>query len=243
MAFLRYPLEVRTGQAGKETTNMPMITFIPYEYKLPKAKLETAKGEKVGTGSGVQLYMPAGVQESYGGEWGFESLINFEQGLAQAGVDILGKIASKGAENLGALANTVKGGFGATLIPSEFMIFKKPQPFTLNLSFNFVPRNQKEGEAIIGIIKTFKMYSLPTIDGRGVDLFLKFPPVWDIDLTTVKGTGHPDNPGMHTDMALTSCNVTYSGGANSVLVFHDNIPVQCSMTLNFQSIKYMMRQG
>jgi hypothetical protein len=240
---LRYPLEIRTGQAGKETTTMPMITFMAYKYKLPKAKLETAKGEKEAIGDGIQLYMPSGVSESYGGEWGFESLLNFEQGLKDIGADLVGKVAAKGAEQMGGISNSVKAGFGATIIPSEFMIFKKPLPFTLALSFNFVPRNAKEGAAIVSIIQTFKKYSLPTIAEGDGQLFLSFPPVWDISLKNIKGTGHPDNPGMHTDMALTNCTVTYSGGANSALVFHDNVPVQCAMSLSFQSIKYMMRKA
>jgi hypothetical protein len=240
---LKYPRSLHKSELGNDA-NMPLITFRAYKYKLPTGKLETARSEKEGIPEGdIQLYMPAGTSESVGAEWGYETLVNIQQGLAQAGADVAGIALNKAGDLAGSMLKATAGGnFGATIIPSEYMIFKKPSPYNFNLSFNFVPRSKEEGADIISIIKVFKKLTLPTIEGDGADFILKFPAVWDILFTGIKGPGSGLASGTYENMACTNCQVTYSGGANSALVFYDEVPVQCSMTLQFQSIQYSMRK-
>ena len=62
---MRYPID-----AGDRTVFTPTVTFTPYTFEMAEASIKKAEHKKNRAGDPVVLYMPAGVSENYGGQWG-----------------------------------------------------------------------------------------------------------------------------------------------------------------------------
>jgi len=231
---LKYPLEL--GMAG-----MPFVIFKAYEWSLPEATgADGAKPRKPSTIEEVGLYFPNGFQESVGATWGPEELFNAENGIAQELAKGIGDMANKTIG--GKVVNSAKAYYGKTVGPTDLLLFSRPNPYSFTLTFDFIPRSAPEGDAVVKIIKNFKLATLPSAESKGIIALLKFPPVFDIKFGNINGIGSPSTPdGLYKNMALQSCSVSYSGGANSALVFHDKNPVRTSINLSFQSVEYAIR--
>jgi hypothetical protein len=237
---LRYPID-----AGDRNTFMPTVTFTPYTFDMAEATVVRAEYKKKAPGDPVVLYMPAQVSENYGGQWGLENAINMSSWNEALGSlnSTLQDAFKKGG---GSLTSGLAAKMSMTPAPTDMLIYQKPvQPF-LNFNYEFVPRNAAEGAAVVSIIKFFKDMSLPTYKMAGDNMpwgLVDWPSVWSIVFKSVKGPGNPRSgaDSRYDDMALESVNVTYSGGANSVLVFTDEVPVKVSIQLGFKSIMYAIR--
>ena len=110
----------------------------------------------------------------------------------------------------------------------------------MDFTFDLLPRNSGEADAIVDIVSNFKSKILPTYGtGTGISQFmLSFPDVWHIKFSGANGIGFPGMGDSYRDMALVSVNAAYGGGANSALTFHDGNPVIVTLSLSFKSIKH-----
>lgn len=233
--MLKYPLEL--GIAG-----MPFVIFKAYEWTLPEATGTDGTKQRKPDSSikEVGLYFPNGFQESVGASWGPEELFNAENGFSQEMAAAMKSVAEKTVG--GKIVNSAKAAKGMTVGPTDLLLFSRPNPYSFSMTFDFIPRSRDEGAAVVDIIKNFKLATLPSALEKGIVSLLKFPPVFDIKFGNIKGIGSPSTPdGLYRNMAIQSCSVSYSGGANSALVFHDKTPVRTSINLSFQSVEYAIR--
>lgn len=186
----------------------------------------------------IRLYLPGNFSEHFSADWGVEGLVSFGvndfnwKGFSTSGQEVVNNFGLK--VGMDGVVNTGKFLAGETHYPGEFLTFKKGNPNTLSFTFDLLPRESKDAEAINNIITTLKRTILPVYkSGR-----LQYPDVWQIIFSGIKGPGHPATPQTYNDMALTDVTPTYSGGQQSALVFHDGYPVNVQLQLTFKSIKH-----
>jgi hypothetical protein len=220
----------------------PRVSFRSYAWTSAKPKLANTKNVDIGgSTSNITLFVPATYSEQFGARWGYEPMVT---ALVNPG-DSNAWLAS-GAETVQTMANSKFGGFvsaaryhtGTTSFPGEFLVFDRGEPITLTFNFDLLPMNKTEADTIVGMVKTFKTKILPEFNTPTPENFgLKFPDLWRIEVKGMNGTGFPTTEGNFNDMALASCNVTYSGGANSALAFYDGNPVATNLVLTFKSVR------
>jgi hypothetical protein len=238
MSSLRYPID-----SGDRNTFMPTVTFTPYKFEMAEGNIKSAKHEKKVSGEPVVLYMPSGVSENYGGQWNNDNIIDMTSISAA-----IGSLAAKGmdalSKSLGMLGSGLMAKNAVSPAPTDILIYQKPVQPALLFNYEFVPRNSSEGKAVVDIIRFFKDQSIPTCKMAYEQVpwgLIDWPSVWSIVFKSIQGPGNPMTANRYENMALESANVTYSGGANSSLVFWDEVPVRVSLQLTFKSIMYAIK--
>jgi hypothetical protein len=227
---LRYPV------GGN--SNVPYVCFSSHEFKGTEAGGATAKVKTGAAGTSITLYIPDSFSENVGATWGMENIFNVSDPGAAAAKELI----NKAGEQFKQLASTTKTESGLAVGPTDLLLFQKPNPFSLTFNYNFVPRNQNEGNAVIDIIKEFKKGPLPRTTTGNSKVVIAFPYIWDIKFSNIKGPGDPAKGDFYKNMALVSAQASYSSGASSILTFTDGVPVQCGLTLQFQAIEYSIMQ-
>ena len=156
------------------------------------------------------------------------------QGLAQS------FFASKAVNILG--GNTSLGGMlsrsqGQVLNPNMELLFKGVTLRGFSFDFDLAPRDQKEGETIKNIIRTFKTNMNARNSSSGSEnssgLFIKSPNVFQL---TYK-TGSSNHKFLHKfkPMALKNMSVNYTG-AGTYATYDDTTPVHMKLSLSFQEL-------
>jgi hypothetical protein len=239
-AKLVFPPTHPSSSGIGESTIHPRVTFSSYTWKSATPKLEnTMSTTDAGSTGSVSLFVPANYNESFGAKWGYEDVVTAlidpknKAAWGASAVETIDKL-TKGP--LGGITSAAKFGRGETSFPGEFLLFEKGEPITLDFTFDLLPMNGPEANKIVEIVSYFKRRILPTYGGND-NFFLQFPDIWRIDVKGLNGTGFPATPGIFGDMALTTCKVGYSGGANTVLAFADGNAVMTTLTLQFKSVK------
>lgn len=225
---LKFPIEFANGK-------LPFVIFTPYKYDFPKPNLSKYNPpNKNKNGDSVVLYLPGDFNESIGANWGLEStLTGSTNSISQA---IIGHITENLKGKDSKIINQAQQTFGKVPFPTDTLIFSDISPITLNFSFDMIPYNKAEGDAIVSIIKYFKRKILPQAASDSNNLVLEFPDIWDISFENINGLGLESDK-VYENMALTSCDVVYSSGTENMTVYHDNNPTQVKLKLSFQSIR------
>lgn len=104
------------------------------------------------------------------------------------------------------------------------------RPFGFN--FDFVPRNEKESEIVLQIIKTFKKAAAPKKGTQNA--FLQAPDVFR--LTYKKGIGDQRFLNKFKICALTSVGVDYTGSGMHA-TYEDGTPVHYKLNLSFTELE------
>lgn len=219
---------------------MPFVTFSAYKYQMPKAKVEEAEQVREALSS-ITLYVPGGVQEKVGGQWGTEEIIPLFYGGRQF---VLSDVVDSALKATGkAVKATASSYTGLAAAPNEILVFQKTSFYDMSFSYNFMPIDEKEAAAMLAAIKLFKESTLPTLKVDSAIAYLEYPPVWDIKFN-LKGTGSmTSGDGAYMNMALVDFSATYSDGSTSVLIYEDGTPVQVTMSLTFKSIETAFKRG
>lgn len=134
-------------------------------------------------------------------------------------------------------------GLGYALNPMLEMVYGGSQPRRFNFSFRFSPRNRKEAEEIIKIIKTFRYHSYSASAGAFDDDFSKnsgtrylIPPNhFEIVFLRQRNNRFEENfalPRVTTCM-LASVNTNYAAMLDTFTTFRDGTPVSISLDLEF----------
>lgn len=225
---LKFPLEFSNG-------NLPFVIFSPYKYDFPKPNLTKYNPpNKSGGGQSVVLYLPGDFSESVNASWGLESTFGGSTNSIAQG--ILGSITEQLGRKDAKILSQSKQTLGKVPFPTDTLIFNGVEPVSLNFSFNMIPFNQAEGNAIVSIIKHFKTRLLPQASKDANNLVLDFPDIWDIKFENINGMGLEQDK-LYENMALMGCNVQYVSGTENMTVYHDNNPTQVRLNLTFQSIR------
>ena len=156
------------------------------------------------------------------------------QGLAQSffaskAVNILGGNTSLD----GILARTQ----GQILNPNMELLFKGVKLRGFSFDFDLAPRDDREGQTIKNIIRTFKVNMNARNSSSGDEntsgLFIKSPNIFQL---TYK-TGNKNHNFLHKfkPMALTNMGVNYTG-AGTYATYDDTTPVHMKLTLTFQEL-------
>ena len=109
--------------------------------------------------------------------------------------------------------------------PNVEMFYSGPQLRGFTFTFRCAPKDSGDAQAIRQIVREFKMYSAPKVQG---DKY-KLPHVWDISY----GGKAKQYMNKFKTSALTSIDVTYNAGLDSHMTFTDGSPIVTGFTLNF----------
>ena len=124
---------------------------------------------------------------------------------------------------------------GEILNPNLELLFDGPTLRTFRFQFKMVPRSEDEGKQIKKIIRAFKEYMAPRVEGTSIkDTFLRTPSVFEL---TYK-QGSEDHSYLHKfkQCFLESINVDYTG-AGVYSTYDDGTPVAMIMDLSFKEIE------
>lgn len=258
--ILRFPDVdvVSTAKKGGGSTQVhPRVTFISYTWQAAKPTLEKTKMITTDSTSATTLYLPNGFSEKYSAKWSETQLatslidVKVKGNIYDANKDAFGTNVAQGIQDAastlwGGLVNSAIYATGTTAFPGQFNVFQKADPITMEFTFDLLPRNSGEAALIESICSNFKEKLLPSygdLNPSGIKQFmLTFPDVWHIYFNGINGVGFPGMDNSYKDMALTSVNVTYSGGENSALTFEDGYAVLTTLALGFTGIKHSYKR-
>ena len=164
---------------------------------------------------------------------GVTSVLNSMQSAAQT-PGIKNAIAAALAQSAtGGNGNVLQRSTGQVLNPNKETLFSGPEIREFNFSFKLSPRNPKEAERILQIIRFFKQGMAPI--RSETQLFLKSPNIFEIKYTHAGG----DHKGLNKfkECALKSCEIIYNPDAGEYSTFPDGIMNSYQMNLGFQELE------
>ena len=172
------------------------------------------------------------VDEASGGA-GFESVLNTAQSAAGTPGLKNAISAALAQSTTGGRGNVLTRSTGQVLNPNMETLFSGPEVRQFNFNFKLSPRNPKEAERILQIIRFFKQGMAPI--RSETQLFLKSPNIFEIKYTHDGG----DHKGLNKfkECALLSCSVTYNPDAGEYSTFPDGIMNSYQMELSFQELE------
>ncbi len=141
--------------------------------------------------------------------------------------------AALGESVTGGKGNILQRTTGQVLNPNMETLFKGPVIRNFGFTFKLSPRNPKEAERILQIIRFFKQGMAPI--RSETQLFLKSPNIFEIKYTHAGG----DHKGLNKfkECALKSCEITYNPDAGEYSTFPDGIMNSYQMNLSFQELE------
>tara|TARA_Y100001960_G_scaffold31953_1_gene28221 strand:- start:938 stop:2254 length:1317 start_codon:yes stop_codon:yes gene_type:complete len=207
--ILPIPGEISAGQ--KTDWNQGELSIID----AAKIKAVTTAVDKASFGSGV------------------ESVLNSLQAGAQTPGIKNALAAALAQTTTGGRGNVLQRSTGQVLNPNMETLFKGPQIRGFNFTFKLSPRNPKEAERILQIIRFFKQGMAP-IRSESL-LFLKSPNIFELKYTHNGG----DHKGLNKfkECALKSCEITYNPDAGEYSTFPDGVMNSYQMALGFQELE------
>ena len=148
-------------------------------------------------------------------------------------------IAALAGEAVGVLGGNVSGrqlvsrATGQVFNPNLELLFDGVNIRSFPFSFEFFPRNPKEGEMVKRIIRTLKQSMLAKRDEGGGKIFISAPDIFQ--LTYMKGNRKHPFLNSFLPMALTNINISYTG-SNTYSTFYDGTPTHMRMDLTFKEL-------
>ena len=134
-------------------------------------------------------------------------------------------------------------GLGYALNPMLEMVYGGSQPRKFLFQFRFSPRNRKEAEEILKIIKTFRFHSYSASAGAADDpvslntgtRYLIPPDHFEISFLRQRNGRFEENLALPrvTTCMLTSVNTNYAAMLDTFTTFRDGTPVSISLDLEF----------
>ena len=207
--ILPIPGEISAGQKTKwDGKNLSLLDAA-------KIKAVTTAVDKASAGAGV------------------ESILNSMQSAAET-PGIRNAISAALAESAtGGKGNVLQRSTGQVLNPNMETLFSGPEIRGFDFSFKLSPRNPKEAERILQIIRFFKQGMAPI--RSETQLFLKSPNIFELKYTHEDG----DHKGLNKfkECALLSCNIIYNPDAGEYSTFPDGIMNSYQMDLSFQELE------
>jgi hypothetical protein len=143
------------------------------------------------------------------------------------------------AKAVGVLGGNVSGrqiisrATGQVFNPNLELLFDGVNIRSFPFSFEFFPRNPKEGEMVKRIIRTLKQSMLAKRDEGGGKIFISAPDIFQ--LTYMKGNRKHPFLNSFLPMALTNINISYTG-SNTYSTFYDGTPTHMRMDLTFKEL-------
>ena len=248
---------------GQDVLKFNMMKYVPKKFDQKtfgfEDRAKDTRGRSIGS---VILPIPAGIGDANAVSWGGNSMSAVQAALAQAalsaitkdpgaGVDSLINSAQKVAGNSGevvtALANTLAGmasgtqnlitrTTGAILNPNLDLLFQAPTLRPFNFNFSLSPRDPKEAEVVMKIIRFFKQGMSP-IRSKS-NLFLKSPHTFKLQYLLREGRRSREHPFINKfkECALQSFGVQYTPTGN-YSTFSDGVMSQYNISMTFTELE------
>ena len=121
---------------------------------------------------------------------------------------------------------------GAVINPNMELIFQGPQLRPFIFTFKLSPRDIKESQEILQIIRMFKQSMMPQTTESNI--FLKAPNTYKLEFKS-QGRHHKFLPKIK-ECALLSCNVNYTPDG-SYMTYENSSMVGYEMSLSFQELE------
>lgn len=122
---------------------------------------------------------------------------------------------------------------GQVFNPNLELLFQGVNIRSFPFSFEFSPRNEREGQEVKQIIKSLKKSMSARKNGTTGEIFISAPDVFQ--LTYMKGNQRHPFLNNFLPMALTSINIVYTG-SNTYSTFYDGTPTHMRMDLTFKEL-------
>ena len=248
---------------GQDVLKFNMMKYVPKKFDQKtfgfEDRAKDTRGRSIGS---VILPIPAGIGDANAVSWGGNNMSAVQAALAQAalaaitespgsGVDSLINSAQKVAGNSGevgtALANTLAGmasgnqnlitrTTGAILNPNLDLLFQAPTLRPFNFNFSLSPRDPKEAETVMKIIRFFKQGMSP-IRSKS-NLFLKSPHTFQLQYLLREGRRSREHPFINKfkECALQSFGVQYTPTGN-YSTFSDGVMTQYNISMTFTELE------
>jgi len=247
---------------GQDVLKFNMMKYVPKKFDQKtfgfEDRAKDTRGRSIGS---VILPIPAGIGDAQAVSWGGSSMSAIQAALAQAalaaisdpskGVDSIIKSAETVAKNSGevgtALANTLAGmasgnqnlitrTTGAILNPNLDLLFQAPTLRPFNFNFSLSPRDPKEAETVMKIIRFFKQGMSP-IRSKS-NLFLKSPHTFQLQYLLREGRRSREHPFINKfkECALQSFGVQYTPTGN-YSTFSDGVMTQYNISMTFTELE------
>lgn len=146
-----------------------------------------------------------------------------------------GELAGAAAEGSGQFGPGIKEvsmfDKGYALNPQLEILYKGSKNRQFVFSFKFTPRNQKEAEAVMSIIKTLRYHAAPEY-GKEVNASRYFIPPSEFDIEFYIGSDPNKNLPRIAQCVLENVDVNYAA-AGQYATFSDGMPVEITMQLTF----------
>ena len=232
-----YPIDL--AKTGEDVIKFSMLEYSPKKFKRTSeskfGKFEDRKDRKpVGS---VCLPIPGGIQDNNACDWGGNSMNAFQAGLAQVALTAIQEGLGDGAD---AAANAVTGLFqdpttkntlasfiasnaagasgfelltrttGAIVNPNLELLFQRPTLRPFSFQFKLTPRDEREQNEIIKILRFFKQGMAPIRTQS--QLYLKSPHTFRIQYIQ----DNSEHQFLHKfkECALQTFNVNYTPDGN-----------------------------
>ena len=246
---------------GQDVLKFNMMKYVPKKFDQEQFGFEDreTKGRSIGS---VILPIPAGIGDANAVSWGGNSMNAVQAALAQAALDTITggpekgldsllnsaqKVAGNSGEASTALANTLAGmasgqqglltrTSGAILNPNLDLLFQAPTLRPFNFNFSLSPRDPKEAEVVMKIIRFFKQGMSP-IRSKS-NLFLKSPHTFQLQYLLREGRRSREHPFINKfkECALQSFGVQYTPTGN-YSTFSDGVMTQYNISMTFTELE------
>ena len=246
---------------GQDVLKFNMMKYVPKKFDKEQFGFEDreTKGRSIGS---VILPIPAGIGDANAVSWGGNSMNAVQAALAQAALDAITKSPGEGVDSLlnsaqkvagnsgeasTALANTLAGmasgqqglltrTSGAILNPNLDLLFQAPTLRPFNFNFSLSPRDPKEAEVVMKIIRFFKQGMSP-IRSKS-NLFLKSPHTFQLQYLLREGRRSREHPFINKfkECALQSFGVQYTPTGN-YSTFSDGVMTQYNISMTFTELE------
>ena len=246
---------------GQDVLKFNMMKYVPKKFDQEQFGFEDreTKGRSIGS---MILPIPAGIGDANAVSWGGNSMNAVQAALAQAALDAITKSPGEGVDSLlnsaekvagnsgeasKALANTLAGmasgqqvlltrTSGAILNPNLDLLFQAPTLRPFNFNFSLSPRDPKEAEVVMKIIRFFKQGMSP-IRSKS-NLFLKSPHTFQLQYLLREGRRSREHPFINKfkECALQSFGVQYTPTGN-YSTFSDGVMRQYNISMTFTELE------
>lgn len=114
------------------------------------------------------------------------------------------------------------------------IIYNGPQTRGFSLSFLMIPKTPEEAMIITEIIREFKIWSAPELDGN----YYKIPHVWRVEYKSPL----TNNMNVFKRSVLTNVNVEQNPGQTAHMTFDDGYPISTAISLSFLEVDVITRK-
>ena len=199
----------------------------------------------------VALYVPNQLSVRYGVNYGEEDTFGYQ--AAAAGAEAIMKaVQTGGTKNLSGQAAAIVGAMGLKSDkqgaaasasmglapnPKKEQLFKNVDFRTFQFEYQFFPRDEKEAEAVMTIIREFKYHMHPEYKDPGEFLYI-YPS--EFDISYYQNGKINENLHRHTSCVLTEMVVNYTpnGQFNT---FANGMPTQINIQMTFKELALLTK--